>query len=407
MTCSVAVASSPVFSPSRIGLSCKTSPESLTLSLISASAASDGSPSTASLSSSSPLRRFQRGACGLRTFSKEISASDFPGFDSSSASASPASESSSFSLASGPTSSCSSSFLKRKRPARLDIPMIGMRAFDPPGTDGRREVEVESTRYSVYCKRGRKRVEMEDRHSAALDLGGDPHMAFFGVFDGHGGSRAAEFVSENIGERILEGVMARREAYAGIGVEEAVKNGYLKTDAEFLSLDMEGGACCVTAFVESGNLIVSNAGDCRAVISVSGTAEALTSDHRPSREDEKNRIESLGGYVDCSRAVWRLQGSLAVSRGIGDSHLKQWVIPDPETRSIKIQPGCEFLILASDGLWDKVSNQEAVDTARSLCLDSHEKPSALSACKKLVELSTSRGSMDDITVMIVQLSHFI
>lgn len=61
-----------------------------------------------------------------------------------------------------------------------------------------------------------------------------------------------------------------------------------------------------------------------------------------------------GGYVDYCRGTWRLQGSLAVSRGIGDLHLKQWVIPVPETKIINIEAECEFLILASDGLWDKV-----------------------------------------------------
>lgn len=52
--------------------------------------------------------------------------------------------------------------------------------------------------------------------------------------------------------------------------------------------------------------------------------------------------------------VWRIQGSLAVSRSIGDGHLKQWVIAEPETKIIKIKHEHEFLILASDGLWDKV-----------------------------------------------------
>lgn len=62
-----------------------------------------------------------------------------------------------------------------------------------------------------------------------------------------------------------------------------------------------------------------------------------------------------GGYVDCGRAgVWRIQGSLAVSRGIGDQHLKQWVTAEPETKIVAIEPDFEFLILASDGLWDKV-----------------------------------------------------
>ena len=58
--------------------------------------------------------------------------------------------------------------------------------------------------------------------------------------------------------------------------------------------------------------------------------------------------------MDSCRGVWRIQGSLAVSRAIGDKHLKQWVIAEPETKILKIKPECEFLILASDGLWNKV-----------------------------------------------------
>lgn len=58
--------------------------------------------------------------------------------------------------------------------------------------------------------------------------------------------------------------------------------------------------------------------------------------------------------MDFCHGLWRIQGSLAVSRGIGDRHLKKWVISEPETRILSIRPDCEFLILASDGLWDKV-----------------------------------------------------
>jgi len=113
-----------------------------------------------------------------------------------------------------------------------------------------------------------------------------------------------------------------------------------------------------------------------------------------------------GGYVDLVHGVWRIQGSLAVSRGIGDGHLKQWVIAEPETKVIRIEPQHEFLILASDGLWEKVGNQEAVDIARSLCVGV-DKPEPLSACKKLVDLSASRGSLDDISVMLIQLERYI
>ncbi|XP_074356360.1 putative protein phosphatase 2C 30 [Apium graveolens] len=101
--------------------------------------------------------------------------------------------------------------------------------------------------------------------------------------------------------------------------------------------------------IRKGEFVVSNAGDCRAVICRGGDGVALTSDHRPSREDEKNRIVALGGYVYYSRVgVWRIIGSLAVSRGIGDEHLEQWVTAEPEIKVLAIEPDFEFPILASD-----------------------------------------------------------
>lgn len=122
------------------------------------------------------------------------------------------------------------------------------------------------------------------RYAEALFL-----QAIFGIFDGHGGAKAAEFAAENLSKNILDEV-ARR---GGDEIEEAVKHGYLNTDSDFLKEDFRGGSCCVTALITNGNLVVSNAGDCRAVLSSGGAAEALTSDHRPSREDEKARIDNL------------------------------------------------------------------------------------------------------------------
>lgn len=114
-------------------------------------------------------------------------------------------------------------------------------------------------------------------------------QAFFGVFDGHGGAKAADFVSKNISKNVMAEVTKRGDD----GVEVAIKNGYLATDAEFLKEGVCGGACCVTALIREGELLVSNAGDCRAVLSRGGIAEALTSDHRPSREDEMDRVRKM------------------------------------------------------------------------------------------------------------------
>lgn len=272
--------------------------------------------------------------------------------------------------------------------------------FSDPATPASSEIEVERDIYSVYCKRGRREA-MEDRFSAAVDLKGDPKQALFGIFDGHGGAKAAQFAADNLEKNIIEEI----EKLSEENMAEAVKFGYLNTDSQFLKQDLRGGSCCVTAMVRNGNLVVSNAGDCRAVLSRGGAAEALTSDHRPSRADEKERVENLGGYVDFCRGVWRIQGSLAVSRGIGDRHLKQWVTAEPETRMLPIESDMEFLILASDGLWDKVSNQEAVDIARTFVVGV-SKVDGVAACKKLAALAASQGSSDDISVMLVQLGHF-
>ncbi|PQQ14021.1 putative protein phosphatase 2C 25 [Prunus yedoensis var. nudiflora] len=268
--------------------------------------------------------------------------------------------------------------LKRKRPMMIDIPVapLSFKVESPDGAERVDVVEVEEDDYSVYCKRGR-RGPMEDRYSAVVDLRDDSRQAFFGVFDGHGGAtKAAEFAAKNMDRNIKDRLTCGSEEK----IVEAVKDGYLTTDVDFLKENVGGGACCVTALMQKGNLVVSNAGDCRAVMSRGGVAEALTSDHHPSRIDERARIETTGGYVDCCRGQ--------------------------ETTILRINPECEFLVLASDGLWDKVTNQEAVDVVRPLCVGT-DKPELFSACKKLVDLSIGRGSMDDTSVMIIQLGRFV
>ncbi|XP_019188724.1 PREDICTED: probable protein phosphatase 2C 25 [Ipomoea nil] len=387
MSCTVAI-SSPVFSssPSRLSVSssllCKAAAaEALTRTLSPSSAAA--SSFSSSSSPLSPLR--------VHRLSKP-----------------PPSGLIQTSSDSSPSSSTSPTDLKRKRPARLNIPIVPMSFGNiipaTPSSVMEDLVEFEGDSYSVCCKRGRRGGAMEDRYSAMLNLHGDSKQAIFGVFDGHGGAKAAEYAAQNLSKKILDEI---EKSENDEEIKEAVKHGYLKTDSEFLEQDVRGGSCCVTALIRNGNLVVSNAGDCRAVLSRGGVAEALTSDHRPSRPDEKDRIEALGGFVDCGRGgVWRIQGSLAVSRGIGDRSLKQWISAEPETRILTLDSQLDFLILASDGLWDKVSTQEAVDVARAFCNNGVDKPQLLSGCKKLIDLSVSRGSIDDVSVMLIPLGKF-
>ena len=160
-----------------------------------------------------------------------------------------------------------------------------------------------------------------------------------------------------------------------------------------------GGACATTALVRGGHLYVAHVGDCRAVLSRDGAAAALTADHTCMREEERERIEREGGYVCRSGSgVWRVQGRLAVSRAFGDGALKRWVVADPAVTRVALDARCEFLVIASDGLWDKVSNQEAVDAVST---------SPATACRELVDMARHRGSRDDVTVMVVDLGRYV
>ncbi|KAM6587333.1 hypothetical protein CsatA_009938 [Cannabis sativa] len=297
----------------------------------------------------------------------------------------------------------------RKRPSSLVVPKYpgvggGQELCDEKAGITRRfdkeEVEVvEGRDFFLAAKKG-MRMSMEDGYGVLVDIKGDSKQAFFAVMDGHGGCAATDYVAENLGKNIVKGLEDVPNSDEE-KVEEAIREGYLVTDKEFLSQGVSSGACAASVLVKKGKLHVANVGDCRVILSKKGVAHVLTNDHRlTTREDERLRIENSGGFVHCRNGVWRVQGSLAVSRAIGDQHLKEWVISEPEIKTIPITSDSQFLIVASDGLWDKIYDQEAVDIVA-------RENSTLKACKKLVDMSSSRGNMDDITVMVVKLQNFM
>ncbi|KAK2983317.1 hypothetical protein RJ640_016055 [Escallonia rubra] len=264
-----------------------------------------------------------------------------------------------------PPVSCS---LKRKRPPKIEIPCV-LREIP---TDTKLTSRHSQPQQDALCSNGSgvavfavkgKKMFMEDTHKIVSFS--QSNKGFFGVYDGHGGSKAAEFVAENLHKNMFQKLENRLE---NIAKQEAIREAYMKTDEEFLKLGVSSGACCVTALVEGKELFISNVGDCRAVICRGGWAEALTKDHRAAEVDERTRIEKNGGYVELHRGAWRVHGVLSVSRSIGDAHLKDWVLAEPDTRILALTPDMEYLVLASDGLWEEVGNQEAIDIVKRSCL---------------------------------------
>ena len=132
----------------------------------------------------------------------------------------------------------------------------------------------------------------------------------------------------------------------------------------------QAGSTCVVAVIRDNTLTVANAGDSRAVLCRRGEAIPLSRDHKPQDEDERARIQNAGGFVQ----EGRVNGSLALSRAIGDLEYKQSknlpaheqiVTAHPEITVNEIKDGDEFLVIACDGIWDVLTNQQTVDFVRA------------------------------------------
>ncbi|KAJ0976820.1 hypothetical protein J5N97_012294 [Dioscorea zingiberensis] len=239
-----------------------------------------------------------------------------------------------------------------------------------------------------------KRSSMEDFFATRISEVDGQMVAFFGVFDGHGGPQVAEYLKNNLFKNVSNHPDFTNDT------KSAIVKAFEQTDANYLNEDKgllkDAGSTASTAVLLGNHLFVANVGDSRVVACRSGSAVPLTDDHKPDRLDERERIENAGGFVIWT-GTWRVGGVLAVSRAFGDRSLKPYVIAEPEIQEEEIE-GIEFLIIASDGLWNVVSNEDAVEIVQAIS-------DAETASRKLIHEAYTRGSGDNITCIIVQFNN--
>ncbi|GAB4834555.1 hypothetical protein Ancab_032813 [Ancistrocladus abbreviatus] len=237
---------------------------------------------------------------------------------------------------------------------------------------------------------------------------------FFAVYDGHGGVEVADKCRDRLHCILAEDIAAetpggRKE----INWEKVMAGSFARMDEEVhwmkMAADMEGsegssmapektmGSTAVVVLVGSEELVVANCGDCRAVLSRGGVAIPLSRDHKPDRPDETERVEAAGGRV----LNWngcRVLGVLATSRSI-------------EITVCRRSQSDDFLIIASDGLWDVLSNEAACEFVRR-CFNGQmwrrlpsgvASSSASAAAILLAQLAIARGSGDNISAIVVEL----
>jgi len=239
-------------------------------------------------------------------------------------------------------------------------------------------------------KNARFRRTMEDAHVVIDQYGDIDTQGFFAIYDGHGGRAAVEFVAAHLHQNLLE------ELKKTDNVEEAFKNAYLITDQQIDENKIQfSGTTTATALIRVENgvrkLYTANVGDARAVLCRNGVAERLTYDHKATDEAEIERVASVGGFVISGR----VNGIIAVTRSLGDQTMKQFVSGDPYTRVVELQPTDTHLIIACDGIWDILSDQQACDTVLQT---EPEK-----ASRALMIQALKGGSTDNISVMVIEL----
>uniref|UniRef100_A0A0E0G9N1 protein-serine/threonine phosphatase n=1 Tax=Oryza nivara TaxID=4536 RepID=A0A0E0G9N1_ORYNI len=225
--------------------------------------------------------------------------------------------------------------------------------------------------------------------SRRVELDLDATTSFFGVYDGHGGAEVAMYCAKRFHTMLLEDV-------------DYINNLPNAITSDYVPPSYEGSTACVV-IIRGNQIIVGNVGDSRCVLSKNGQAISLSFDHKPHHEAEHERIQRAGGHV----FLRRILGMLATSRAIGDFAYKQnrnmppsqqMVTCVPDIRVENITDDTEFLVIASDGVWDGMRNNNVVQFVRQELRPGEE--NLRETCEKLV--GHCLHSNDNATAILVK-----
>ncbi|XP_054804674.1 probable protein phosphatase 2C 42 [Prosopis cineraria] len=294
-------------------------------------------------------------------------------------------------------------------------------------------------------------VILEDQ--CQLEAG--PFGTFVGIYDGHGGYDASRFVCDNI----FRHFQALASQSNGVVTPATIEAAFRLTEHEFAAFVARSwhndrpamatvGTCCLVGVIFEQTIFVANLGDSRAVLGtrVRGTgnygAVQLSTEHNVSNDDVRREIEHLHPsdpqVVQMKRGAWRVKGIIQVCRSIGDMFLKDsdfnkspiatrfripepmdmpYLTANPDIVTRPISPDDVFLIFASDGLWEFLSNEQAVEIVRTNSRSGIAKKLIKAA---LTEAASRRGGRlldlyklqgvrrqvhDDISVIVLFFNH--
>lgn len=246
-------------------------------------------------------------------------------------------------------------------------------------------------------RRGSRTITMEDQNLALFPFANDQTKGLFCVFDGHAGKDCAIEV-KNIFPRELENHL---ENIVSTDLSAVFSQTYLTVDNKISSFEYEGTTVTSVLIWQVGEeryLQAANVGDSTAFLKRRDEVICLTKDHKPTETEEKQRLVASG--IEILENSTRI-GGLAVSRALGDHFLKNeklGVIAEPYVSpSFKLLDTDSLLIVATDGLWDVMSGEKAMEIIQNL-------DGAEAMARRLVQTALSDPKcQDNITVIVVEL----
>lgn len=256
-------------------------------------------------------------------------------------------------------------------------------------------------------KNSKFRKSMEDVHTYVKNFASRLDWGYFAIFDGHAGIQASKWCGSHLHTIVEQKIMEDETR----DVRDVLNDSFITIDKQINS-DLQGNSGCTAAVCvlrwelpdnlskgEVANLqqykrrlYTANVGDSRIVLFRKDGSIRLTYDHKASDILEMQRVEQAGGLIMKSR----VNGMLAVTRSLGDKFFDSLVIGNPFTTSVEITDEDHFLILACDGLWDIIEDQDACELIKNI-KDPNE------AAKCLVKYALEHGTTDNVTVMVVML----
>ncbi|XP_044476114.1 probable protein phosphatase 2C 12 isoform X2 [Mangifera indica] len=232
-------------------------------------------------------------------------------------------------------------------------------------------------------------------------------FSVYGLFDGHNGTAAAIYTKENLLKNVLSAIPSQlnRDEWTA-ALPRAMVAGFVKTDKDFQVQARRSGTTVTLVIIEGWVITVASVGDSRCVLeSAEGGIYYLSADHRLEfNEEERDRVTASGGEVGRLNAGGGAEigplrcwpGGLCLSRSIGDMDVGEFIVPVPYVKQVKLSTAGGRLVISSDGVWDNLSAEMALDCCRGM-------PAEAAAAQIVKEAVHAKGLRDDTTCIVVDI----